>query len=295
MGNIIFFLRRKTLLLLNKISRKMNLKIHYRYSFGKPLNLKNPQTLAEKIQWLKLYEYTKPIYTQCADKYLVRQYVRDQNCEEILIPLLGVYKTASDIKWDNLPDSFVLKYNYGSGMNLFCRDKSLIDKEKTLETVKKWSKVDCHSACSEMHYAKIEKLILCEHLLQSKNGNRPADYKLYCFNGKPLYLLLCVGREYGNPKFYFFDRSWNLVRINRNSIEAPENFILDKPSGIDKVWRYAEQLSKPFPFVRADFYLIDGNVFFGELTFTPSGGFDSARLPETDLLFGNHLILPKLN
>jgi hypothetical protein len=143
-----------------------------------------------------------------------------------------------------------------------------------------------------MQYKYIEKKIICEKLLESNNGQLPEDYKLYCFNGKVKYLFICIGRKNETKtKFYFFDRNWNLQRINKDGINAPNNFKLPKPKGLEELYKYAKMLSKPFPFVRADFYLIDGKVYFGELTFTPSGGMDTARLPETDILFGKNLKL----
>ena len=122
----------------------------------------------------------------------------------------------------------------------------------------------------------------------------PEDYKVYCFNGKAKFILVCVGREKdGHPKFYFFDEKWNLARINKDSKNAPEGFSLEKPVCFDKLLNYAEKLAKPFPFVRADFYIVKDKVYFGELTFTPSGGLDSNRLPETDLMMGKMLKLPR--
>lgn len=125
-------------------------------------------------------------------------------------------------------------------------------------------------------------------MIASSEWVAPTDYKVYCFSGKPKYILVCVGREKnGHPKFYFFDIDWNLSRINPDSIHAPEGFTLDKPVCFDKLIEYAARLSRPFPFVRADFYVIGDMVYFGELTFTPSGGLDSNRLPETDQMMGD--------
>ena len=119
------------------------------------------------------------------------------------------------------------------------------------------------------------------------------DYKFYCFNGVAKYVLCCIGREEGQkPAFYFFDRDWQLQRLNRQGQAAPEGFTIPKPEGMDQLFEYAEKLSKPFPFVRADFYLERGQAYFGELTFTPGGGFDYGRLPESDLLFGSMVQLP---
>ena len=142
---------------------------------------------------------------------------------------------------------------------------------------------------SEMQYRGIPPKLVCEKLIETEDGGLPVDYKLYCFNGKPHCVLVCLQRGVmtHGAEYYFFDRDWNLLRYNKRGKEAPEGFTIPKPEGIDKLFDYAERLAKPFPFVRADFYLEKGKITFGELTFTPCGGFDVNRLPETQLLFGD--------
>jgi len=129
-------------------------------------------------------------------------------------------------------------------------------------------------------------------MLTSKNWIAPEDYKVYCFCGEPKFIMVCVGREKkGHPQFYLFDTDWKLARINRDSINAPRGFTIEKPKCLDKLLKCATNLSKPFPFVRADFYIVKNRVFFGELTFTPSGGLDGARLPDTDIMMGKMIDL----
>ena len=142
-----------------------------------------------------------------------------------------------------------------------------------------------------MQYKGIPPKLICEKLIETESGDVPVDYKLYCFNGVPDCVLVCEKRgqmEHG-AEYYFFDKDWKLKRYNKRGKEAPTDFTLPKPDGIEKVFEYATKLSKPFPFVRADFYLEKGKVTFGELTFTPCGGFDVNRLPETQKLFGDML------
>ena len=125
-------------------------------------------------------------------------------------------------------------------------------------------------------------------MIASENWVAPEDYKVYCFNGEPKYVMVCVGREKGgHPKFYYFDTNWTLARISQDSIAAPEDFYLEKPKCFDKMLDCSRKLAKPFPFVRADFYVAGEKLIFGELTFTPSGGLDSARLRTTDELMGS--------
>ena len=139
-----------------------------------------------------------------------------------------------------------------------------------------------------MQYRGIPPKLVCEKLIETESGSLPIDYKLYCFNGTAHCVLVCIGRDSSGhgTKYYFFDRDWNLLRYNKTGISAPQSFTIPRPEGIDLLFEYADKLSKPFPFVRADFYLEKGILTFGELTFTPCGGFDVNRLPETQVLFG---------
>lgn len=276
--------------LLTAISPTLNTKHRYKKRFGRKLDLKNPKTLNEKILWLKLNTYYKnPLVIQCADKYAVRKYIESCGCGELLVELYGAYDKVDDIVWDELPDQFALKWNFGAGMNLICDDKSKLNITEAKKKLKKWGKCKYWLENSEMQYKYAPKKLVCERYLSDGNGLLPLDYKVYCFNGKAEYVLTCIGREHGRPKFYFFDKNWQLCRINRDSKAAPEGFSVEKPACIDKIFEYAETLSAPFPFVRVDFYAINDKPYFGELTFTPAAGLDSSRLPETDLFFGTLL------
>ena len=276
------------------ISPKLNTKMHYKAIFKKPLDLENPQTLNEKVLWLKLNRYNKnPLVIKCADKYAVREYIKERGCEEILNDLINVYDSPEEIDWDALPDKFVLKWNFGAGMNIVCDDKSKLDKKATIKQLKKWGKCKYWLPHSEMQYKYAPKKIVCEKYLNDGNGKLPCDYKLYCFNGTAKYVFLCMERETGHTKFYFFDRDWNLCRLNKDSMNAPADFKVEKPPFVDKLFEYAEKLSEPFPFVRTDFYIVGDKIYFGELTFTPSGGLDAKRPEETDLMFGKMLDIRK--
>lgn len=294
--NVKQLLGRQFRMLLTDISPKLNTKFVYRRTFGKPIDLQNPTTLDEKIQWLKLNTYyNNQLVTDCADKYRVREYVEKCGCGEILNQLYGVYDNPEEINWDELPDKFVIKWNFGCGQNFICKDKSQYNEHQVKKMLWKWRKAHrtFYRNMSEMQYKTIEPKLICEKLIETETGELPKDYKLYCFNGVPDCALVCADRiSAGHASYYFFDKDWNLKRYNKMGLEAPENFSLSRPANYEKLFEYAAVLSKPFPFVRADFYLEKGKITFGELTFTPSGGFDKGRLPSTQLLFGNMLRLP---
>ena len=265
-------------------------RIKYRYNFHRGIHLRNPRTLDEKIQWLKLNTYRdNPLVTQCADKYLVRAYVEECGCGEILNDLLYVWDHPSEIEWDRLPESFVIKCNHGCGYNLLCRDKAGLNVQEAQKQLTAWYNEDYWKISAEIQYRKIPKKVICERFIG--DGSPLYDYKFYCFNGKAQYVMVCAGREQGKPKFYFFDRDWRFCPITRDGKNAPEGFTLPRPEAFDRMMEYAEKLSRSFPFVRTDLYDADGKVIFGELTFTPASGLDTNRLPETDLLFGSMLKL----
>ena len=281
---------------LTSLSPELSVKVLYRIYHRTKLNLKDPQTLDEKIQWMKLHYYKdNPLVVRCADKLRVREYVQECGLEHILNPLLGTYCHADEIKWDELPDKFVLKWNFGCGGNVICPDKAKLDIPSTILDLNKFEKIKFHLIAAEPQY-DFPKRLLCEQFIETEDGSSPVDYKIYCFNGKPEYVLCCFGRGHQQkPDFYFFNRNWELQRLNHQGLAAPEGFTIPKPDGMDELFDYAEILSQPFPFVRADFYLEKGKAYFGELTFTPAGGFDKGRLPSTDLLFGQKTTLPPLN
>lgn len=274
--------------LMTSVSPKWTINLLFRLCHHRKPDLDNPQTLDEKIQWMKLHYYKdNALVKQCADKWRVRDYVKDCGLESILTEVIACYDDPEEIQWEKLPEKFVLKWSFGNGGNVVCTDKQQLDIKQAVRELKRFQKLKFHLLAAEPQYDVEKKVLICEKFIEPEQGNSPVDYKFYCFNGEAKYVLCCIGRQDGQkPSFYFFDREWNLQRLNRQGKTAPEGFTIPKPEGIDKLFDYAEMLSQPFPFVRADFYLERGKAYFGELTFTPSGGFDYGRLPETDLLFG---------
>lgn len=275
------------------ISPTLNTKLLYYRRFHKRLDLRNPQTSNEKVLWLKLHTYYKnALVSQCADKFLVREYVKQCGCEEILNELYASYHNVDDIVWEELPKKFVLKSSYFTGYNILVPDKSQLDISATKERMRYWQSSTDHLIASEMQYNS-PHTILCEHFIESHDGGVPEDYKIYCCNGEPIYVMVCIGRQEGkHPKFYYFDQEGKLQReLSKDGLEAPADFSFAKPVGWNEMFNYARKLTKPFPFVRCDFYLSDGKVYFGELTFTPARGLDTQKLPYADLLLGSKIDL----
>ncbi|HQD92876.1 MAG TPA: ATP-grasp fold amidoligase family protein [Bacilli bacterium] len=286
---LLFFLNSRIFRLLPD---DLYLKIKYRLTMGRKLDLNNPETFNQKLQWLKLYD-RKPEYTQMVDKYEVRKYIKEIIGEEYLIPLLGVYDSFEEIDFDNLPDEFVLKPNHTSGNVFICKDKSKIDYKKLKKEVNRWLKREYYWLHREWPYKNVKPRIICEELIKTENGGFPYDYKFHCFNGEPDNVMVCIERESGNPKFYFFDNEWNLLRYNLAGINAPQGFTLPKPKKMDEMFMLAKKLSSGFPFIRVDFFCENEKIYFGELTFFPASGFDVNLLKETDILFGEKLELDK--
>lgn len=284
----------KYLRFLSLISSKLHAQVLFLLIFKRRLFLsKNKiKTLNEKIQWLKFNEYYKDIYTKCADKYLVREYVEKKGCSEILNPLLGSYNSFEEIDFDKLPKKFALKCNHGAGFNIIVNDKSRMDLRIIKSKLDKWMQTDFSLVGAEPHYKNITRKIICEEFLVNELGEFPDDYKFYCFDGIPQYVMLCQGRKNNETKFYYFDMNWNLAPLSNDSWDAISQKIeIEKPIGFDQMKEYAYKLAANFKFVRTDFYLINGKVIFGELTFTPSAGLDRDRLLATDIKLGSLLKL----
>ena len=280
---------------LTLISPKLNTAVTYRVKFKKKLDLEHPVTLNEKILWLKFNTYwNNPIIKQCADKYRVREYLESKGYGVLLNGLIGVYENVDDIDWDSLPNQFALKLNVGCGCNIIVSDKSNLDIESAMHSMRKWLKSNYWLGWSEMQYKGVKPVILIEKYLGSKDGRLPEDYKFYCMNGQAKYVMVCADRDIGEhaAKFFYYDRQWNLMPYTSDYFADPD-LVIPKPDRIDDAFETAEMLSKDFPFVRVDLYIVDGKIYFGELTFTPSAGLDNGRLPETDRILGEQLVLPK--
>lgn len=273
--------RRWVRILLSTFSPVYASKYLYKKAFSKKLDLKNPKTLNEKCMWLKLHTYyNHPLITECCDKYRVRDYVKSCECGEILNELIGVWNSPDEIDFDKLPNKFVLKCNHGCGYNIIVNDKSKLDVTKTRLILKEWLCEDYWRLYAETQYKFIKKKIICEKLIETKHNDLPEDYKIYCVNGKFEVLMFCAERSSGNPKFYFFDKNLNYVREYYQNDKDVDKTVL--PENINKMIHFAERLAVPFPFVRVDLYSEQNRIYFGELTFLPTGGTESNLYSNTE-------------
>lgn len=269
------------------------LKRKYRACMGRELNLEDPQTFNEKLQWLKLHD-RKPEYTMMVDKYRVREYIAQTIGEEYLIPLLGVWEDPEDIDFDALPDQFVLKCNHNSGLGMcICKDKSRLDIKKVKRELKKGLRQDYYLTGREWPYKDVPRRIIAEKYMVDASGTELKDYKIMCFDGKAKCSFVCTGRHTKESlRITIFDTVWNVLPFGRPS-HPPKDGIL-KPVQYDTMLELAEILSKEIPFVRVDFYEVDGKIYFGELTFFPGSGFEEFTPEEWDYTLGEWIGLSQV-
>lgn len=271
------------------------IKLYYRLRVGRKLNVRNPETLNEKLQWLK-FNYRFPLQSIVSDKLLVRDYVKEKIGEKYLIPLLGSWKEYSDIDFSALPNQFVLKCNHDSGGLVVCTDKEKLNHEEAKRKIEKSLKSNFFYIGREYQYRNIKPMIICEKFI-SDNGKVPMDYKIYCFNGKPDVILVCRDRFSKNThraSYLFFDQKWNFQPLDKGD-ENLQDVDIPKPENLDEMIEIAKKLSEDFVFARIDLYNIKGKIYFGEITLSPNSGFDPDIKYETDLMFGKKLEIPYWN
>ena len=272
---------------------KQELQTWYQRVTGKYLNLDNPRTFNEKIQWLKLYDST-PIKTRLADKYLVRDWVKEKIGEQYLIPLLGVYDKFEEIDFDKLPNQFVVKCNHGCAYNIIVKDKTNLDLADVKAKLDKWMNENfAFKAGDELHYRDIKPKIVIEKYIENKGADDLYDYKFWCYNGKVKYIQFLSGRNLSGLKMAFYDKNWVKQDFYNNN-EFDES-VMPKPKSLDKMVELAEILSESFNYVRVDFYQLEnGKIYFGEMTFTPASGSMKWCNEQINLELGKMIKLPKL-
>lgn len=237
------------------------LKMKYKLMMGTKLDLENPKTFNEKLQWLKLHD-RNPEYTKMVDKYEAKEYVANIIGKEYIIPTLGVWDKFDDIDFDALPNEFVLKPTHTSGNVFICKDKSKIDYKKLKKQVNKWLKRDYYRIHRDWPYKNVKPRIIAEKYMENKDHTNIKDYKFYCFNGQADYVMICTGRETGHPKFYFYNKEWNFMRNMSNDGIKLEGELEEKPLGVEKMFGIVEKLSKGIKFVRMDLYNVNEKIYF---------------------------------
>ena len=278
--------------MLRFMTDKRNIQWMYYASFGKRLNLENPQTFNEKIQWLKLYD-RNVLYTSLVDKYAVKEYVKEAIGEQYVIPTFGVWDRFEDINIDSLPEQFVLKTTHdggGAGV-VICNRKGEFDDVDAKTRINESLARDVYSDLREWPYKNVPHRILAEKLLLN-DGQPLQDYKIHCFEGEPKFILVCKDRyEKTGLTEDFFDCEWQHIPVRRPKHPNSETPIAP-PMQLQEMLDLSRHLSQGIPFVRTDFYVADGKVLFGEMTFYPTSGYTAFVPKEYDIIFGQWLKLP---
>lgn len=272
------------------LSDELFLRVFFRYKFGYSLNLKNPKTFCEKLQWLKLYD-RKPKYTQMVDKYEVKRYVANKIGEKYIIPTFGVWNKPEEIEWDRLPGRFVLKTTHGGGGNgvIICKNKKSLDKDKTIQQLKDSLRADLYHDFREWPYKNVKKRIIAEKFIAPEKDSLPVDlpdYKFFCFNGRVRFFKVDTGRFVDHHANYY-STDGNLLNFGEKGLEPDPTINISFSENLHEMIYLAEKLSVNIPFIRVDLYDVNGKIYFGELTFYPAAGFGPFTPEEWNTKIGN--------
>lgn len=279
--------------LANYIPDKLFLRINYRIKKGKKLNLKNPVSFNEKIQWLKLYD-RKPQYTSMVDKYEVKKYVSNIIGEQYIIPTIGVYNRFNDIDFEALPDSFVMKCTHDSGGLVIVKDKKRFNVEEARKKIEGCLRYNYYFAGREWAYKNVKPRIIIEKYMEDKSGENGEDglfdYKIFSFDGEPKVIQVDFNR-FLDHKRNLYDTDWNYINA---VIEYPTNpdYVIKKPVVLDEMLLLASKLSEGIPFVRVDFYCIHNRIYFGELTLYHGSGIEMFKPESFGDKMGSYIKVP---
>lgn len=265
----------------------LNKKIYKRCKYH--IDFDNPKTFNEKINWLKVY-WQNPLLALYADKYAVRDIVREQSGEEYLIPLLGVWDKPEDIDFERLPEQFVIKVNWGSGQNIVVNDKQLLDRSIVLPLLDEWMQPEnnLYWRNLEWGYKNITPKVIIEQYVEDAGL---MCYKILCFNGQPKIVQVVYNAKQHDAAVDYYDLDWQRLPFSVRYANRPEACM--RPPNFSEMLAMAKMLAGPFPFARVDLYNIDGKIYFSECTFYPDTGFEPFRPAEWDLRLGEMLQLPE--
>jgi len=269
------------------VAPRTTLKVIFYLKNGYKLNLENPKTYNEKLNWMKLY-YRNELMPLCADKYRVRQYVKDCGGEHLLNELYWNGYNAQEIPFDDLPQQFVIKVTHGSGFNIICRNKDKLDRKKTIETVNKWLNSKYIPCYGEWFYGIVKPRIIIEKFLNDGENFVPVDYKVFCFHGEPKYIVVDTDRYNGHKK-NVYDCQWNYMEGHKMGF--PNDKPIKRPECLEELLKEARKLAGDFPHVRIDFYIVNNKIYFGEITFTNGAGFDKIYPYSFDVELGSYIKL----
>lgn len=257
-------------------------------AYGKVLNLKEPKYYGEKIQWIKLYGKAER-FTSFVDKYLVRNYVEEKIGNDYLPKLYKTYEDVDEINYDELPERFVLKLNNGSGGNIICKDKDLLDRELTNRKLRKLMKEKYYKYTKEPQYKNVKTMVICEEYLEDRKGQL-IEYSLHCFDGNVKFIEVHTDRFNGYKENYYYP-DWKETEF-RGKLKAKSDYI-EKPENLEELIELGEILAHGFTYVRVDFNAVDNKLYFGELTFTPASGTEGFYPIEQDLEIAKMIDLNK--
>lgn len=277
---------------LTMLNPNWNIKLRYRAIFKKPFPMKNPKTFNEKLLWLRMKYYNdSKLVTQCADKVAVRDYVIENGYGELLNNVYGVYDSVEQVPWDNLPQQFAMKWNFGATFNIICDDVGKLDIEEAKKKMEKWGKTQYYLPYAEMQYKHCKKQIIIEKYLDANRGFLPYDYKLYCFDGKCKAILFIADRD-AKKKGGFYSNEWEYLGKAGAGYQEFTNHP-ERPCSLETMIACAEKLSEGIPFVRVDFYDFNGRAIFGEMTFTPAAGLSPSQIKLDGKDMGEYIDLTK--
>ena len=273
-------------------SDKLYLRLLFFFAMRKPLNLRNPKTFSEKLQWLKLFAYKKE-YSDMVDKVKAKEFAAKIIGQEYIIPTLGVWDSADDIDFNMLPDRFVLKCNHNSGTGMYiCKDKTKMNEVEVREGLRKGLEEDYFLPGRDKPYRDVERKILAEAYMEDSRTKELRDYKFFCFDGVVKAMFIAKDRQNrAEPYFDFFDADFNHLPFKQGHPNAP--VLPEKPECFEEMKLLAAKLSKGIPHVRVDFYEVNGKVYFGEMTFYHFGGITPFEPNSWDRTFGDWINLPQ--
>lgn len=299
MNKLFDYLFHKPNLLLSYIWRKVGvvvpdkpyLEVQFRLLMGKKLDLKNPKTFSEKLQWLKLYDRRQE-YVKMVDKYAAKEYVAGIIGEEYIIPTLGVWDSPEDIDWDALPNQFVLKCTHDSGGLVICKDKSRLDKVATIKKLNHGLKQEYFKVWREWPYKDVPRRIIAEKYMEDEKLHELRDYKFFCFNGNVRMFKVDYDR-FTEHHANYYTPTGELLPFGEAALPPKKEKRLKLPANLEHMVEVAELLSNGIPFLRVDFYVVNNCIYFGELTFFPATGMGKWTEEEWDKKLGDWIILPE--